>query len=96
MNPGLRCLRPTGLSLLGLPFSEARPEPVATAWVGGAFLHSTSDFWSAEQLKSFIALSDQPWLSSCLQTAVVLGTSECLLLDPDFLGPDVHAFPHFS
>lgn len=40
--------------------------------------------------------SNQTGHPQAVRTAGVLGTSECILLDPDFLGLDVHAFPHFS
>lgn len=40
--------------------------------------------------------SNQTGHPQAVKTAGVLGTSECILLDPDFLGLDVHAFPHFS
>lgn len=41
-------------------------------------------------------LSNQTGHLWAFRTAGVLGTSECILLDPDLLGLDVHAFPHFS
>lgn len=41
-------------------------------------------------------LSNQTDHSQAFRTAGVLGTSECVVLDPDLLRFDVHAFPHFS
>lgn len=40
--------------------------------------------------------SNQSGHLQAVRMAGVLGTSECILLDPDFLGLEVHAFPHFS
>lgn len=91
MNPGPRAI---GLSLHCLPFSEVRPELLAIARVGGYF--------SVIQVTSNLLNSSNPLLSNqtghpqTFRMAGGLGTSDCILLDPDFLGLDVHAFPHFS
>lgn len=52
----------------------------------------TSDL--LEQLKFFIVKPN--WPSSTFKMAAVLPSSECVLLNPDFLVLDIHAFPHFS
>lgn len=41
-------------------------------------------------------LSNQTDHPQTFKTAGVLGTSGCIVLDPDLLRFDVHAFPHFS
>lgn len=52
----------------------------------------TSDLYNS----SNHLLSNQTDHPQAFSAAGVLRTLECVLLDPDLLGLDVHSFPHFS